>query len=112
MNLEGKLWGYNKKTLAIVAYTIIIIAVAFFAGSKYEKSKLKSMGLLKSGTTSSTSKTKKAATDATATASPENTNASANTNATNATGATKPNSANTNTNTTNTTNAVKTPAGK
>ncbi|NTU67176.1 MAG: hypothetical protein HGB08_04620 [Candidatus Moranbacteria bacterium] len=57
MNLEGKVFGYNKKVLIGVIYTLIIIGGAFFVGAKYEKNKLSRMGLLKNKTT--VSKTKK-----------------------------------------------------
>lgn len=57
MNLEGKMFGYNKKVLVGVIYTLIIIGGAFFVGAKYEKNKLSRMGLLKNKTT--VSKTKK-----------------------------------------------------
>ena len=38
-NLEGKVAGYNKKTLAIVVL-VILAGVFFFAGTRYEKMKL------------------------------------------------------------------------
>ncbi len=46
INLEGKIVGYEKKTLAIVAILIIGAAVVFYAGAKYEKHKLSALGLL------------------------------------------------------------------
>ncbi len=51
MNLEGKCCGYNKKTLAIIALVVLVAGVMFYAGAKYEKRKLTSLGLLKTSTT-------------------------------------------------------------
>ncbi len=48
MQLEGKVLGYDKKVVAAVAYTLIIILIAFYAGAKYEKSKLTSLARQKS----------------------------------------------------------------
>ena len=48
MQLEGKVLGYDKKIVAAVAYTLIIILIAFYAGAKYEKSKLTSLSRQKS----------------------------------------------------------------
>jgi len=47
MNLEGELYGYKKKTLAGVVILILVAAVMFYAGAKYEKNKLLSMGFAK-----------------------------------------------------------------
>jgi hypothetical protein len=46
---KGKVCGYNKKTLVIVVALLVIIGGAFYAGAKYEKSKLSKFGLIKSG---------------------------------------------------------------
>ncbi len=54
MKLEGKVLGYDKKIVVGVAYTLILILVAFYAGAKYEKSKLTSLARQK--TTNSASK--------------------------------------------------------
>ena len=43
MNLEGKVLGYDKKIVFNVVYTLVIVLVAFYAGAKYEKSKLISL---------------------------------------------------------------------
>ena len=43
MKLEGKVLGYDKKIVAGAVYTLVIILVAFYAGAKYEKSKLNSL---------------------------------------------------------------------
>ncbi len=48
MQLEGKVLGYDKKIVAAVVYTLVIILVAFYAGAKYEKSKLTSLARQKS----------------------------------------------------------------
>lgn len=61
MQLEGEVCGYNKKMLAIVAYTLILVLVAFYAGFKYGKGKM--VGASKANSTNSatkSSKTKKA----------------------------------------------------
>ena len=55
MNLEGKVMGYEKKTLAIVIIIIIAAGAVFYAGAKYEKHKLSALGLL-SGSKSSSKK--------------------------------------------------------
>ncbi len=47
MNLEGTILGYNKKMLAIFALVIFVAGTMFYAGAKYEKRKLSSLGLLK-----------------------------------------------------------------
>ena len=39
LNLEGKVAGYNKKTLAIVVL-VILAGVIFYAGTRYEKMRL------------------------------------------------------------------------
>ncbi|MFA7319782.1 MAG: hypothetical protein WC022_04275 [Parcubacteria group bacterium] len=46
MNLEGKIAGYEKKTLVIAAIVIIAAGAVFYAGAKYEKHKLSALGLL------------------------------------------------------------------
>jgi len=46
VNLEGKIMGYEKKTLAIIVIVIIAALAAFYAGAKYEKHKLSALGLL------------------------------------------------------------------
>lgn len=48
MMLEGKIMGYEKKTLVIAAIIIIGAAAVFYAGAKYEKHKLSALGLLTS----------------------------------------------------------------
>ena len=55
MNLEGKIYGYEKKILAIIALVIFVAGAMFYAGAKYEKRKLSNLGLLKT----SADKTKK-----------------------------------------------------
>jgi type II secretory pathway pseudopilin PulG len=47
MQLEGKVLGYSKKTVAMVLAFLIVAGVMFYAGAQYEKKKLGSMGLLK-----------------------------------------------------------------
>jgi|GEM_PF-2247851 len=56
MNLEGKVYGYSKKMLALIVLFVFVSGVMFYAGAKYEKRKLSNLGLLKS---SQTGKTKK-----------------------------------------------------
>ncbi len=46
ISLEGKLLGYEKKTLALTAIVIVIAGAAFYTGAKYEKHKLNALGLL------------------------------------------------------------------
>ena len=55
VNLEGKIFGYDKKTLLIVAVVVILLGGSFYAGAKYEKSKLTKLGLLKNATVANTS---------------------------------------------------------
>ncbi len=43
LNLEGKIYGYNKKTVALLALVVIVFGVAFYAGAMYEKKKLASL---------------------------------------------------------------------
>ncbi len=63
-NLEGKIAGYNKKTLAMVVAAIILLGIGFYAGAKYEKNKLANLGLLKnSGATTIVKKAKKVKTN-------------------------------------------------
>jgi len=50
--------GYNKKTLTAVVILLLIAGGAFYIGSKYEKSKLSKLGLLKSGQNEDTCKAK------------------------------------------------------
>jgi len=52
MNLEGKILGYEKKTLLIVAIAVVGALVFFYAGAKYEKHKLGALGLLVNKSTS------------------------------------------------------------
>jgi len=40
MNLEGKIGGYQKKTLVAAAIAIVVAGAVFYAGAKYEKAKL------------------------------------------------------------------------
>jgi len=53
MQIVGKILKYDKKTLIIVLVVIFLMGIAFYAGAKYEKSKLSKMGLLKDSATSS-----------------------------------------------------------
>ena len=46
ISLEGEIYGYSKKTLALVFVAILIAGSAFYAGAKTEKSKLMRLGLL------------------------------------------------------------------
>lgn len=56
MENEGKILGYNKKTVVTVIIAIILAGIIFYAGAEYEKNKLTSHGLLKGkGSNSSTS---------------------------------------------------------
>jgi hypothetical protein len=55
MNLEGKIYGYEKKILATIALVVFVAGAMFYAGAKYEKRKLSNLGLLKT----SADKTKK-----------------------------------------------------
>lgn len=64
MENEGKILGYNKKTVVTVIVAIILAGIIFYAGAEYEKNKLSSHGLLKvkgssSGTSSAGSKKNK-----------------------------------------------------
>jgi Flp pilus assembly protein TadG len=43
LNLEGKIYGYNKKTVALVALVVVVFGIAFYAGAMYEKKKLASL---------------------------------------------------------------------
>ncbi len=61
MNLEGEIMGYKKKTVAVVALVIVLVAVSFYAGTRYEKGKLTK---LCSNTSASTKAPKKTATPA------------------------------------------------
>ena len=47
IDLEGKIFGYNKKMLAVLAATVLLFGIAFYVGAKYEKNKLFNLGLLK-----------------------------------------------------------------
>jgi hypothetical protein len=53
MQEEGKIMGYDKKTLMIVASLIVVALVMFYAGAKYEKNKLSKLGLLKNSSSQS-----------------------------------------------------------
>lgn len=55
MDLEGKILGYNKKTVVAVIGAIVIAAIVFYAGTQYEKNKLTSLGLVKGKGSSQTS---------------------------------------------------------
>jgi hypothetical protein len=46
MNEEGKIMGYDKKTLICIAVLVVVAGVMFYAGAKYEKSKLMKLNLL------------------------------------------------------------------
>ena len=60
---EEKIMGYSKKTVRAVVVLVLVAGAMFYAGAKYEKSKLSKLGLLKSGADQSMAvkKTKKAA---------------------------------------------------
>jgi len=47
VNWESEFYGYKKKTLAATAILILVAAVMFYAGAKYEKNKLLSLGFAK-----------------------------------------------------------------
>ncbi|MCX6761241.1 MAG: hypothetical protein NTY33_00105 [Candidatus Moranbacteria bacterium] len=66
MNLEGKVYGYSKKTLALIVLVVLVGGVMFYAGAKYEKRKLTSMGLLKATATKKKAVDKNKPTDSTA----------------------------------------------
>ena len=55
MNLEGEIMGYKKKTVAVVALIVVLVAVAFYAGTRYEKGKVAKLN----ATTSASTKTQK-----------------------------------------------------
>ena len=44
--MEGKCLGYKKSGLALAAAAVILAGIFFYAGAKYEKRKLTSLGLL------------------------------------------------------------------
>lgn len=44
--MSEKVLGYDKKTVKIVVALVVVALVAFYAGAKYEKSKLTRLGLL------------------------------------------------------------------
>jgi len=46
MNLEGKVMGYNKKTVVCVLVLVLIAGGMFYAGAKFEKNKLLKLNLL------------------------------------------------------------------
>jgi len=50
MNEEGKILGYNKKTLVTVLILVLVAGSMFYLGAKYEKNKLSKLGLLKNDT--------------------------------------------------------------
>ncbi len=56
---EEKIMGYSKKTVRAVVVLVLVAGAMFYAGAKYEKSKLSKLGLLKNGT-EQVAKTKKA----------------------------------------------------
>ncbi|MFA5961289.1 MAG: hypothetical protein WC848_01230 [Parcubacteria group bacterium] len=47
MNLEGKVYGYEKKVLAVIVLVVFVAGAMFYAGAKYEKRKLDKLGLLR-----------------------------------------------------------------
>lgn len=55
---EGKIMGYSKKTVYTVLAFVVVAGVMFYAGAKYEKSKLTSLGVKSS--TAKSGGTKKA----------------------------------------------------
>ena len=99
MQLEGKIMGYSKKTLAIVIALVLGAGIVFYAGAKYEKNKLMKLKLLgkqidcstcpipgatDATTTTGSKKSKKANTEAQKTTTPsETTNNQSNTNSQN-----------------------------
>ena len=62
MNSEEKFLGYNKKTLITVVSAIILLVGGFCVGTRYEKSKLERMGLLKTSAAAPQAKTTKSKT--------------------------------------------------
>ncbi|MFZ2226267.1 MAG: hypothetical protein WA064_02360 [Candidatus Moraniibacteriota bacterium] len=68
VNWESEFYGYKKKTLAGAAILILVAAVMFYAGAKYEKNKLLSLGFAKCEKAPKKAKTPKATTDTSATA--------------------------------------------
>ncbi|MDR3558782.1 MAG: hypothetical protein P4L62_01500 [Candidatus Pacebacteria bacterium] len=52
MNLEGKMMGYNKKTVVVAIVAVILAVVIFYAGAEYEKNKMIRLGLCKGGSAS------------------------------------------------------------
>ena len=53
MSLEGKMMGYNKKTVVIAIVAVILAVVVFYAGAEYEKNKMIRLGLCKGGSAQS-----------------------------------------------------------
>jgi len=71
---EGKIMGFSKKTIYAALAIIVVAGVMFYAGAKYEKNKLSSLGVKKSSVNgSATPKTKKSKTPGAAN-TPDNTN--------------------------------------
>lgn len=56
INLEGKVCGYNKKMLTVIILLIFVSGIMFYAGAKYEKRKLLSLGFAKCETTAKSEK--------------------------------------------------------
>lgn len=56
ITLEGEVCGYRKKTLAAFIILLLVSGIMFYAGAKYEKRKLASLGLLKDKKTSNSEK--------------------------------------------------------
>ena len=47
INLEGKVCGYSKRMLVVIILLIFVSGIMFYAGAKYEKRKLLSLGFAK-----------------------------------------------------------------
>ncbi|MFZ2193359.1 MAG: hypothetical protein WAV31_03885 [Candidatus Moraniibacteriota bacterium] len=56
INLEGKVCGYSKRMLAVIILLIFVSGIMFYAGAKYEKRKLLSLGFAKCETTAKSEK--------------------------------------------------------
>lgn len=63
MTTEGKVLGYDKKTVTWAVIAVILALVVFYAGAEYEKDKLVRLGVCKGGvnysSSSATGKAKK-----------------------------------------------------
>lgn len=74
MNLEGKIGGYSKKSLAIALVVVIGAGIVFYAGAEYEKGKLSRLKSdtcsIDAGAAKIKKKKKSSATDSAASAAP------------------------------------------